>query len=105
MFTLAENAITDRQGISGSSKSSALLDDEDGRELAEHGEPAQPQDRVQPDMRARFAEIGGGGVGHRPAILPFRPSVNIRLSITERPRFAFAVVVAYRRASTSRFKP
>jgi hypothetical protein len=39
-----------------------LLDDEDGCELAEHGKPAQPQDRVQPDMRARFAEIGGGGV-------------------------------------------
>ena len=50
-----------------------LLDDEDGRELAEHGEPAQPQDRVQPDMRARFAKIGGGVVGHLRAILPFGP--------------------------------
>ena len=43
-----------------------LLDDEDGRELPEHREPAQPQDRIQPDMRARFAKIGGGGVGHLP---------------------------------------
>jgi hypothetical protein len=38
--------------------------DENRRELAEHGEPAQPQYRIQPDIAARMAKIGGGHFGH-----------------------------------------
>src|SRR6202022_4888164 len=41
-----------------------LRHDEDGGKLPEHGEPAQPQDRIQPDVAARMAKIGGGNVGH-----------------------------------------
>ena len=36
----------------------ALHHDEDRRELAQHGEPAQPQDGVQADMALRMAEVG-----------------------------------------------
>jgi hypothetical protein len=42
-----------------------LLDEEDGRELPECGEPAQPQNRVQSDLAARETKIGGGGIGHQ----------------------------------------
>jgi len=38
--------------------------DEDGDELAEHGEPTQPQYRVQTDIAARMTKIGGGDVSH-----------------------------------------
>ena len=41
-----------------------LRHDENGGELAEHGEPAQPQDGIQTDIAARMAKIGGGDVGH-----------------------------------------
>ena len=41
-----------------------LRHDEDGGELAEHGEPAQPQDGIQTDMAARMAKIGFCEVGH-----------------------------------------
>ena len=37
----------------------SLHHDENGGELAEHREPAQPQDGVQTDMAARMAKIGG----------------------------------------------
>ncbi len=51
-------------GNDGKVELEALHHDEDGGELAEHGEPAQPQDRIQTDIAARVAEIGGGDVGH-----------------------------------------
>ena len=41
-----------------------LHHDENGGELPEHGEPAQPQDRVEADIAARMAKIGGGDFGH-----------------------------------------
>ena len=41
-----------------------LHHDKNSRELAEHGKPAQPQNRVQTDIAARMAEIGGCDVGH-----------------------------------------
>ena len=39
-----------------------LHHDEDGGELAQHRQPAQPQDRIQTDIAARMAEIGGGDI-------------------------------------------
>lgn len=42
----------------------SLRYDEDRGELAQHREPAQPQDRVQADMPLRVAEVGGGKFGH-----------------------------------------
>ena len=73
MLTVAENAMTDQARDQRQVEIEALLDHEDGRELPQHGEPAQPQDRVQPHMRARFAKVGGSVVGHLRAILPFGP--------------------------------
>jgi hypothetical protein len=42
----------------------ALHHNENGRELAEHREPAQPQYRIQTDIAARMANIGGCNFGH-----------------------------------------
>jgi hypothetical protein len=42
----------------------ALHHEEDGRELAEGREPAQPQDGIQTDIPSRMVEIGQCGVGH-----------------------------------------
>ncbi|MGY3462563.1 hypothetical protein ACVWW5_008013 [Bradyrhizobium sp. LM3.4] len=41
-----------------------LRHDENRSELAEHREPAQPQDRVQADMPLRGAEVGSGNFSH-----------------------------------------
>ncbi|MEY9444996.1 hypothetical protein ABIE82_002444 [Bradyrhizobium diazoefficiens] len=41
-----------------------LRHDEDRGELAEHREPAQPQDGVQADMPLRGAKVGSGNFGH-----------------------------------------
>src|SRR5262249_1616746 len=42
----------------------ALHHDEEGGELSESREPAQPQDRVQTDIAPRMAKIGGADIGH-----------------------------------------
>ena len=52
------------QGMTGNVEFQPLRHDEDRGELAERGQPAQPQDRIQTDIAARMAEIGGGNVGH-----------------------------------------
>ncbi len=52
------------QGIDRDVEFEPLHHDEDRGELAEHREPAQPQDRIQTDIAARMAKIGGSDVGH-----------------------------------------
>ena len=64
LLTVAEKPTMATQGMTGRSNSSPWRHDEDGGELTERGEPAQPQYRIQTDMAARLAEIGGGNVGH-----------------------------------------
>ncbi|MGY3693983.1 hypothetical protein ACVIGA_004063 [Bradyrhizobium sp. USDA 3240] len=51
------------QGTIGNVEFQSLGHDEDRDELAERGEPAQPQDRIQADIAAGLAEIGSE-VGH-----------------------------------------
>ena len=62
-----------------------LHHDENGGELAEHGEPAQPQDRIQADIAARMAKIGGGDVGHAGT------SSRARLRTTNSPWIAVGI--------------
>ena len=52
------------QGIDGDVEFQPLGDDEDGRELAERRQPAQPQDRIQTDIAVRMSKIGDGNVSH-----------------------------------------
>ena len=51
-------------GNDGDVEFQPLRHDEDRGELAERRQPAQPQDRIETDIAARMAEIGGGNVGH-----------------------------------------
>ena len=66
-----------------------LRHDEDRGELAQHREPAQPQDGVQADMTLRMAEVGIGDVGHvrslavRPADHKFAPRDQRRLRLAD----------------------
>ena len=55
-----------------------LRHDENGGELAEHGEPAQPQDGIQTDIAARMAKIGGGDVGHVPEFSRAEATTNCK---------------------------
>ena len=66
------------QGTIGDVELEPLRHDEDRGELAQHREPAQPQDGVQADMPLRGAEVGGG------ESRSFRPMWRCRSRITNR---------------------
>src|ERR1700687_3751274 len=45
-----------------------LNHDKNRGKLPERGEPAQPQDRIETDMAARMAKIGGSNFGHEASL-------------------------------------
>ena len=50
----------DDAGHHGHVEFQSLHDDENGGELAQHGEPAQPEDGVEADVAMRVAEVEAG---------------------------------------------
>ena len=59
-------------GNDGNVEFQPLRHDEDRSQLAEGCEPAQPQYRIQTDMAARLAKIGGGNICHAPSLPAWR---------------------------------
>ncbi len=63
----------------------SLHDDENGGELAQHGEPAEPQDGVEADLALRMAKVEAGVIGHGRSLASHRSDYkSVRLGATSR---------------------